>query len=145
MKPKNKYYNHAHISERDFRNLLKEFARDSTAKELLNSSVARSIIKMTKDKDKQPVVLLEPTYMIVYKGDASMDRFFNLFADLMVAEPGKMKMARGNGNEAVSKGSSRSPEGQYEDLDLSHVKFIHKLSKPTKKDKDIMERIRSSR
>ena len=31
MKPKNKYYNHAHISERDFRNLLKEFARDCTA------------------------------------------------------------------------------------------------------------------
>ncbi|MBU2456547.1 hypothetical protein KKB73_01350 [Patescibacteria group bacterium] len=55
-----------------------------------------------------------------------------------------MKMAKGGGKESVKTGKSRSPDGQYENLDLSNVKFIHKLSKPTKEEEEIMERIRSS-
>lgn len=116
-----------------------------TASELLNISLARSIVKMTKDKDNKPVILLEPTYSSINKGDFTMDKYFNLFIDLMVAESMQAKMARGNGNESVSKGASRSPGGQYEDLDLSSVGFIHKLSKPTKEEEEIMEIIRSSR
>jgi len=129
------------IEERGF-----EKVKDKISKqELLNASLARSIIKMTKGRKEDPVILLEPTYTIVYKGDASMDRYFNLFVDLMVAEPMKAKMARGGGNDSVTKGHSLSPEGQYEDLDLNSVKFIHKLSKPTKEEAEVMERIRSSR
>ena len=123
-----------------------EEAKDRISKQdLLNASLARSIIKMTRDRKNEPVVLLEPTYTVVYKGDVSMDRYFNLFVDLMVAEPMKAKMARGGGNDSVIKGRSLSPEGQYEDLDLNGVKFIHKLNKPTKEEMEVMERIRSSR
>jgi hypothetical protein len=123
-----------------------EEAKDRIPKQdLLNASLARSIIKMTKDRKEEPVILLEPTYTVVYKGDVSMDRYFNLFIDLMVAEPMKAKMARGGGNDSVIKGHSLSPEGQYEDLNLNGVKFIHKLSKPTKEEIEVMERIRSSR
>jgi len=123
-----------------------EEIKDKISKQdLLNASLARSIIKMTKDLKKEPVILLEPTYTIVYKGDASMDRYFNLFIDLMVAEPMKAKMARGGGNNSIIKGRSLSPEGQYEDSDLNGVKFIHKLSKPTQEEMEIMQRIRSSR
>jgi len=123
-----------------------EEAKDRIPKQdLLNASLARSIIKMTKDRKEEPVILLEPTYTVVYKGDTSMDRYFNLFVDLIVAEPMKAKMARGGGNDSVIKGRSLSPEGQYEDLDLNGVKFIHKLSKSTKEEMEVMERIRSSR
>jgi hypothetical protein len=123
-----------------------EEIKDKISKQdLLNASLARSIIKMTRDRKNDPAILLEPTYTVVYKGDVSMDRYFNLFVDLMVAEPMQVKMARGGGNESVKKGRSLSPEGQYEDLDLNGVKFIHKLSKPTKEEMEIMERIRSSR
>lgn len=128
------------LEEKEF----EEIKDQIPAQELLNASIARSIIKITKDKDNFPVILLEPTYSSVNKGDLNMDRYFNLFIDLMIAEPGKMKMARAGGKESVSKAPSRSPGGQYEDLNLSEVKFIHKLSKPTKEDEEIMERIRSS-
>ncbi|MDO8551302.1 MAG: hypothetical protein Q7S03_01305, partial [bacterium] len=123
-----------------------EEVKDRISKQdLLNASLARSIIKMTKDRKEEPVILLEPTYTVVYKGDVSMDRYFNLFVDLMVAEPMRAKMARGGGNDSVIKGRSLSPEGQYEDLDLNGVKFIYKLSKPTREEMEVMERIRSSR
>jgi len=113
--------------------------------DLLNASLARSIIKMVKGPKGEPVILLEPSYTVVYKDDVSMDRYFNLFIGLMVAEPMKAKMARDGGNESVTKGASLSPGGQYEDLDLNSVKFINKLSKPTKEEMEIIERIRSSR
>lgn len=113
--------------------------------DLLNASLARSIIKMARNQENKPVILLEPTYTVVYKGDVSMDRYFNLFVDLMVVEPMKAKMARGGGSESVIKGKSLSPGGQYEDLDLNSVKFIHKLSKPTKEEIEVMGKIRSSR
>lgn len=129
------------IEEKGFEQSKDEIFRQ----ELLNASLARSIIKMTRNKQKEPVILMEPTYTVVYKGDVSMDRYFNLFVDLMVAEPMRAKMARGGGNESVIKGPSLSPEGQYEDLDLNSVKYIHKLSRPTKEEMEIMERIRSSR
>ncbi|MCK5475696.1 MAG: hypothetical protein KAI71_03910 [Candidatus Pacebacteria bacterium] len=129
------------LEEKEF----EEIKNDIPAQELLNASIARSIIKMTKDENDKPVVLLEPTYSIVYKSDNSMDKYFNLFVDLMIAESMKVKMARSGGKESVSRGPSRSPGGQYEDSNLDNVKFIHKLSKPTKEDEDMMERIRSSR
>ena len=128
------------LNEKEF----EEIKDKIPAQDLLNACVARSLVKMTKDKEKQPVILLEPTYSKVYKSDTAMDKYFNLFVDLMVTEPMKAKMARGGGKESVVKGYSRSSKGQYEDLDLSSVKFINKLSKPTKEDEEIMERIRSS-
>ena len=57
----------------------------------------------------------------------------------------KAKIARGGGSESVIKGRSRSPEDQYEDLDLNSVKFIHKLNKLTKEEMEVMEKIRSSK
>ncbi len=122
-----------------------EIKEDIPAQELLNASLARSIVKMTKDKDNAPVILLEPTYSVVNKGNVSMDKYFNIFMDLIMAEPMGAKLARGGGEESVTKGSSRSPEGQYEDLNLNQIKFIHKLSKPTTEDMELMERVRSSR
>lgn len=113
--------------------------------ELLNASLARSIVKMTKDNENGPVILLEPTYTVIYKSDDSMDRYFNIFIDVMVAESMNAKVARGGGKESLAKGYSRSPEDQYEDLDLGSVKFVHKLSKSTKEDMKMMEMIRSSR
>lgn len=114
-------------------------------KDLLSASLARSMVKMVKDRDNKPVVLIEPTYTVVYKGDVSMDKYYNVFIDLMLADPMKAKIARGGGSDEVIKGRSRSPEGQYEDLDLNNVKFVHRSSKPTKGEMEVMERIRSSR
>lgn len=123
-----------------------EEVKDGIPKQdFLNASLARSIMKMTRDQKNKPVILIEPTYTVAYKDNVSMDRYFNLFINLMVAEPMKAKMARGGGNDSVTKGHSLSPEGQYEDLDLNGVEFIHKLSKPTKEEMEITERIRSSR
>lgn len=62
----------------------------------------------------------------------------------MVVEPMNAKMARGGGKESVKVGRSRSPEGQYEDLNLSGIKFVSKTSKPTQEDQEIADRIRSS-
>ncbi len=111
------------------------------AQKLLSTSLGRTIVKMTQEK---PIVLLEPTYTVEYKGDTSMDKYFNMFIDLMVTEPMNAKMARGGGKESVKVGRSRNPQGQYEDLNLSSIKFISKTSKPTKEDQEIAERIRSS-
>lgn len=129
------------LDEKDF----EEVKEKIPMQELLNASLARSVIKLTKNKINNPTILLEPTYTVVYKGDSSIDKYYNIFIDLMIVEPMKAKMARGGGDESVSKGRSRSPEGQYEDLNLDNVKFIQKLSKPNKEDMEIMERIRSSR
>lgn len=120
-----------------------EIKNDIPMQELLNASLGRTIAKMA-EKDNKPVVLLEPTYTVNYKGDTSKDKYFNMFVDLMVVEPMNAKMARGGGKKSVNVGSSRSSQGQYEDLDLSSVKFITKESKPTKEDQEIAERIRSS-
>lgn len=113
--------------------------------DILEASLARSIVKITKDQKGEPVVLIEPTYTVINKGDDSMDRYFNIFTGVLIAEPGNLKTARGGGNESVSKGQSRSPQGQYEDLDLGSVRFIKKTSKKTKEDLEIEERVRSSR
>jgi len=128
------------IKEKGFEEVKENIPRQR----LLEASLARSIVKMTKNNKEEPVILLEPTYSSVNKGDLGMDKYFNLFVDLLVAEPMKAKMARGGGNERVLKGESRSPEDQYEDIDLYSVKFIQKDSEHTKEEAEMIERIRSS-
>jgi len=107
------------IEEKGFEEVKDEIPRQ----ELLNASLARSIVKMTKDHSEKPVILMEPTYTVVYKDDVSMDKHFDLFVDLMVAEPMRAKMARGGGSESVIIGPSLSPGGQYEDMNLGGVKI----------------------
>ena len=47
MKRKNKYLNHAHVSEAKFKQILKEFCRDSTASETSDRvSISRLTINM---------------------------------------------------------------------------------------------------
>ncbi|HPL56109.1 MAG TPA: hypothetical protein PLC05_01240 [bacterium] len=107
------------IEEKGFEEVKDEIPRQ----ELLNASLARSIVKMTKDHSEKPVILMEPTYTVVYKDDVSMDKHFDLFVDLMVAEPMRAKIARGGGSESVIVGPSLSPGGQYEDMNLGGVKI----------------------
>ena len=110
------------------------------AQDLLEASVSRMMIKMARDSQDNPVVLLEPSY-----GSRDMNNYFNLFVDLMVAEPMQATMARDGGNKRITVGRSISPEGQYEDTNLSGVKFITKHTKQTKEEQQATERIRRSR
>ncbi len=112
--------------------------------ELLETSLARSLIKIAKNENNQPVILFEPTYTKLNKSDLGQDKYFNLFMNLMVAEPMNVQMARGGGKERVFIGKSRSPMGQYEDLNLSAIKFIKKTHRPSKKEKEIIEKTKNS-
>ena len=110
------------------------------AQDLLEASTARTLIKIAKDEENNPIILLEPSY-----GNKAMDTYFNLFIDLMLAEPMQTKMARGGGNEHITTGNSISPAGQYEDTVLSSVHFITKHTEQTEEEQATAERIRQSR
>lgn len=128
--------------------------------EILQAVVARSILKLGKDGQNRPVIFMEPTYSIIYKGDISMDRYFNLFADLFVVEPMKSKLYRGSGSEKLSIPPSRNPEGQYEDGALGNAqnagmgiqtssytisaKSIGKDHTPSTEEEQILENMRRS-
>jgi hypothetical protein len=53
-----------------------------------------------------------------------MDRYFNLFIKNFVADGVRAHVYRGGGIVRVSLGKSRSPEGQYEDLNLSSLGVV---------------------
>lgn len=92
-----------------------EIVDQATPPEILQAVVARSMVKVGKDEQNRPSIFMEPTYSVINKGDISMDRYFNLFTDLFVAEPMKSKLFRGSGSEKLNIPPSRNPEGQYED------------------------------
>jgi hypothetical protein len=84
--------------------------------DLLEASVARSVIKMTKiGAVGEPALFIEPTYSSINKGDLSMDKYFNIFLELMISEPMKIRLVRGGGSDRVLVPKSRNPSGQYED------------------------------
>lgn len=97
------------------------------SQDMLMASVSRSMIKMARDAEDNPVILIEPSY----GGNKNLDNYLNLFIDLALADPMQAKMARQGGNERIITGSSVSPEGQYEDTDLDSIRFIHKRDKST--------------
>jgi hypothetical protein len=86
-----------------------------TSQEILEAAVGRSIAKLVRVPEGEPVLFLEPTYSVMNKGDHSMDRLFDIFAKLAVCEPMGIRLVRGEGRESVHVPSSRSPGGQYED------------------------------
>ena len=95
--------------------LQKSFESLST-EDILNASVARSMIKIIRT-DAGPAVLIEPTYTSHNKGDNSLDNLINSFIKKKVADPAKLKVARsGTDVRYFTKGQSRSPKGQYEDV-----------------------------
>lgn len=101
-----------------------EFKKEINNQELLEASVARAMVKIALDSRNESVILIEPTYSKVNKDDKSMNRYFDLFVDSMIASPMGFKIGRGGGDEKVSIWPSRSPKGQYEDLILNNIKFI---------------------
>ena len=77
MKPKNKYYNHAHISERDFRNLLKEFARDSTAKETSERiHISRLTVTKIYHLLRERIFILAQKEARIMHGDIEIDESY---------------------------------------------------------------------
>ena len=86
-----------------------------SAHDLLEASVARAIFKLVRTKDGKPAIFIEPTYTNLNKSDLSLDKYFNLFADLVLSQPMGVRMMRGAGNEVVTVPASQNPAGQYED------------------------------
>jgi len=85
------------------------------AAELLPTTLARSIIKLSKTAKDGPAVYVEPIYSSVNKSDLSMDRYFEMFAKFFVSEPMHARLAHGAGSDLVKMPGSRNPDGQYED------------------------------
>jgi len=92
----------------------KQAFAELTSQEILDASVARSVVKIVKSDSGEPAVLAEPTYTSQNKADRSLDTMVNSFLQQRVAGPMKMRLAR-MGTSRFNKGTSRSPEGQYED------------------------------
>lgn len=127
--------------------------------DMLEASIARAISKIVVTAQGKPVLFLEPTYTQINKGDLSMNKYFDVFAELAVAEPMKIKLARGVGKETIYVPDSRNPSGQYEDAaagdadnagmgiqtgDYSmSARFINKFSPVTEEDIKLAERISS--
>jgi hypothetical protein len=104
-----------HINDRLTREGFEAIKEEVTPQQMLDATIARTIIKLTNKEDR-PVPVIEPTYSQVYKSDTSMDDLFNQFIQVTVAEPMKTQIARRGGHEIVEVPASRNPEGQYEDL-----------------------------
>ncbi len=85
------------------------------AQDMLEASVARAMAKIVRTSQEDPALFIEPTYTQINKGDLSMNKYFDIFAELIVSEPMGIRLARGGGNEAVTVPASRNPSGQYED------------------------------
>lgn len=84
--------------------------------DLLEASIARAITKITKvSEGSEPTLFIEPTYSSINKGDLTMDKYFNIFLELMASEPMGIRLTRGGGSETVRVPKSRNPSGQYED------------------------------
>ena len=95
-------------------------AKDTVpAQSLLEASVSRKMVKIAKDIDNQPIILMERSY-----GVKDMDSYFNSFINQNIAEPMDARMVESGGNKSITVGKSASPEGQYEDANLHGVRFI---------------------
>ena len=95
--------------------LQKSFSSIST-EEILNASVARAMVKVIRT-NSGPGVLIEPTYTSQNKGDKSLDNLIDLFIKNKITKPANFQLARGgSGGGNFSKGRSRNPQGQYEDV-----------------------------
>ncbi|MBI2437077.1 MAG: hypothetical protein HYV41_05050, partial [Candidatus Magasanikbacteria bacterium] len=126
--------------------------------ELLEASVARSIIKMVQTAEgAEPVLFLEPTYSVFNKDDLSMNKYFNISLELLVSEPMGIRLTRGGGSETVRVPKSRNPSGQYEDCAAGNAghagmgiqtgsytmsaRFIDKFTPVTDADRQLAKRI----
>jgi len=126
--------------------------------DLLEASVARAITKITKiSENLEPTLFIEPTYSSINKGDLTMDKYFNIFLELMVSEPMDIRLTRGGGSETVRVPKSRNPNGQYEDCAAGNAghagmgiktdnytmnaRFIDKFTPVTDADRRLAERI----
>lgn len=128
---------------------------------LLEASIARSIIKIVKiSGSAKPALFVEPTYSSVNKGDLSMNRYFNIFLELMIADPMSLRLVRGGGDEKVQVPNSRNPGGQYEDCAAGNAghagmgiiygdytmsaRFVDRFTPVNKADRELAERISMS-
>jgi len=126
--------------------------------DLLEASIARAITKITKIVDTgEPTLFIEPTYSSVNKGDLTMDKYFNIFLELMASEPMGIRLVRGGGSETVRVPKSKNPSGQYEDCAAGNAghagmgiqtgsytmsaRFIDKFTPVTEADRKLAERI----
>jgi len=126
--------------------------------DLLEASIARAITKITKiSESSEPTIFIEPTYSSINKGDLTMDKYFNIFLELMASEPMGIRLTRGGGSETVIVPKSRNPSGQYEDCAAGNAghagmgiqtssytmsaRFIDKFTPVTDADRKLAERI----
>jgi hypothetical protein len=126
--------------------------------DLLEASIARAITKITKvSETSEPTLFIEPTYSSINKGDLTMDKYFNIFLELMASEPMGIRLTRGGGSETVRVPKSRNPSGQYEDCAAGNAghagmgiqtgsytmsaRFIDKFTPVTDADRQLVQRI----
>ena len=126
--------------------------------DLLEASIARAITKITKvSESSEPTLFIEPTYSSINKGDLTMDKYFNIFLELIASEPMGIWLTRGGGSETVMVPKSRNPSGQYEDCAAGNAghagmgiqtgsytmsaRFIDKFTQVTDADRKLAERI----
>ena len=86
-----------------------------------------------------------------------MDKYFNIFLELMASEPMGIRLVRGGGSETVRVPKSKNPSGQYEDCAAGNAghagmgiqtgsytmsaRFIDKFTPVTEADRKLAERI----
>ena len=86
-----------------------------------------------------------------------MDKYFNIFLELMASEPMGIRLTRGGGSETVRVPKSRNPSGQYEDCTAGNAwnagmgiqtssytmsaRFIDKFTSVTDADRRLVKRI----
>ena len=86
--------------------------KDLDVRNLLEASVSRSLVKVVRDADSNPAVLIEPQY-----GTSDTAAFFDLFVTSKIADRMGVPVLHHDGFEPVFVGDSLSPEGQYEDTE----------------------------
>jgi len=138
-----------------------DVVKDSISpQDLLEASVARSMSKIVRNGQQDAALFIEPTYTQINKGDLSMNKYFDIFAELMVSEQLGIRLMRGGGTETVTVPISRNPSGQYEDCAAGNAghagmgiqtgtytmsaKFINKFTPVSEEDRRIADMISQS-
>ena len=64
------------------------------------------------------------------------------FIKTFLAQPAGVEIGRGGGNINLKVGNSRSPEGQYEDLDLNNIMIVGKGIEHNEEYEEVIENMR---
>lgn len=89
--------------------------------DLLEASVARSVVKLVQDANKiQPALFIEPSYSAFGKSDGVIDHLITQTIKGTLSKTLRASTMRYGGTEMVQVPTSRNPQGQYEDAQAFH-------------------------